>query len=396
MSALMPQSAQDGATTLSRLACHVCGAQELAEIAGYSALPRVTSDCKPFAPGGLLALCGRCGAVQKPATARWRDEASLIYRDYDIYFQSGGVEQSVFDPARGIPRLRSAVLLDHVDALRPLGPTGRVLDVGCGKGTFLSAFQKFRPGWRLFGHELSRANESILMAIPGFEQLFVGQIPERPDGFDLITLVHALEHFEEPMEGLRDLAPKLAPGGMLVVQVPNAGASPFDLAVADHASHFTRDDLARLAQRAGLTPLVVADDWMAKELSLVAVRSDGAAKAEPVVDIESVEDTVFRKVAWLGSVLDQARNAAGKATRFGIFGTSISAMWLYGELASQVDFFVDEDPGRIGELHGRPVVTPDRIPDQATVFLALLPGIARAVAARIGRSDINLEVPPAF
>jgi hypothetical protein len=178
--------------------------------------------------------------------------------------------------------------------------------------------------------------------------------------------------------------------------VPNAGASPFDLAVADHASHFTRNDLVRLAERAGLAPLVVADEWMAKELSLVAVRSDGVARAEPVVEIESVEETISRKVAWLGTVLDQARKAAGRATPFGIFGTSISAMWLYGELADKVDFFVDEDPGRIGELHGRPVVNPDRIPDQATVFVALLPGIATAVAARIGRSDINLEIPPAF
>lgn len=390
----MPEFARDSATTLVDFACRICGAAELTEVSGFSALPRVTSDCKPFASGGQLAVCGRCGAVQKPASVRWRDEAAAIYRDYDIYFQSGGIEQAVFDPAHGIPRLRSQVLLDHVDALRPLGPTGRVIDVGCGKGTFLSAFRKFRPGWQLFGHELSRVNEPILKAIPGFERLYVGEIPDQ--GFDLITLVHALEHFEDPMQGLRDLVPKLAPRGMVVVQVPNAGASPFDLAVADHASHFTREDLVRLAQRAGLTPLIVADNWMAKELSLVAVRGDGAPQLSAGGDVRAIERVMCRRVAWLGAVIDQARAAAGRASRFGIFGTSIAAMWLYGELAGKVDFFVDEDPGRIGQLHGRPVVTPDHVPDQATVFLALLPGIANAVAARIGRPGINLEVPPGF
>ncbi len=380
--------------TLAGFACHVCGAQELLDVPEYSRLPRVTSDCKPFPSGGCLAVCRRCSAVQKPADARWREEVASIYRDYDIYFQSGGVEQSVFDPTRGVPRLRSEVLLERLHAVRPLGEAGTVLDVGCGKGTFLRAFSKFRPDWRLFGHELSRANEHVLAGIPGFECLYTGPIPGLPGGFDLITLVHALEHFEDPVESLRDLAPKLAPGGLVVVEVPNAGASPFDLVVADHASHFTRDDLARLARRAGLTTLIVADDWMAKELSLVARRGDGAAVSPAATDTASVHDPMSRRLGWLRAMLEQARNAARGATGFGIFGTSIAAMWLFGEIGDGVAFFVDEDPSRLRTLHGRPVVTPDRIPEGATVYLALLPEIAGAVAARIGRAGIRLEVPP--
>src|SRR3954454_19647145 len=100
--------------TLAGFNCHVCGAQELGEVAEYTRLPRVTSDCKPFPAGGNLAVCRHCGAVQKAADARWRDEAASIYRNYDIYFQSGGVEQSVFAPAAGLPRRRSQVLLERL------------------------------------------------------------------------------------------------------------------------------------------------------------------------------------------------------------------------------------------------------------------------------------------
>src|SRR3954447_13179360 len=178
--------------TVTGFACHVCGAQELAAVADYERLPRVTSDCKPFPPGGVLAVCHNCGAVQKPANTRWREEAACIYRDYDIYFQSSGVEQSVFDPAAGAPRLRSQVLLEHLNGLRPFATTGTAIDVGCGKGTFLSAFARLHPGWKLAGYELSRANEPVLAEIPGFGRLYTGALSDLPSDFDLITLVHAL------------------------------------------------------------------------------------------------------------------------------------------------------------------------------------------------------------
>jgi hypothetical protein len=135
---------------------------------------------------------------------------------------------------------------------------------------------------------------------------------------------------------------------------------------------------------------------MVKELSLAAVRTEAATKPLTPSDPGAVYDAVARRVEWLGAVLDQARSAANGAGPFGIFGTSVAAMWLYGELESAVDFFVDEDPGRIGSLHGRPVLTPERIPNGATVYLTLIPQVAKAVATRIGRPDVRLEVPPAF
>src|SRR6202008_4980938 len=92
--------------------CRICGAAELHEFEQYRDLPRVTSDCKAFAPGGSLVMCLSCGAAQTPTDAKWLGEIDEIYRAYSPYFQSGGVEQAVFDAARGEPRLRSDVILD--------------------------------------------------------------------------------------------------------------------------------------------------------------------------------------------------------------------------------------------------------------------------------------------
>jgi SAM-dependent methyltransferase len=285
-------------------------------------------------------------------------------------------------------------VLDRVHRISPLGSVGKVLDVGCGKGTFLRAFSEFRPEWRLFGYELSRKNEQVLTQIPNFESLYTGPIAGLPGGVDVISLIHTLEHIQKPIETLQELAPKVATDGIIIVEVPNAGATPFDLLVADHASHFTRVDLKKLFMRAGLAPLVIADDWMAKELSLVAARGNvSSVPAEPS-SATVVHATVIRRLEWLNKLLGDAVKAAQAASTFGIFGTSVAAMWLFGVLGDKVDFFVDEDPGRIGDLHGRPVISPDHIPKHATVYLTLIPEVAYAVAARIKRTDITLQQPP--
>jgi SAM-dependent methyltransferase len=378
----------------SDLICRVCGAAALDEICEFVRLPRVTSDCRPFPAGGRLAVCGECAAVQKPVDSRWEEEAAAIYGGYDVYFQSGGVEQAVFDPATGAPRRRSAVLVDRLAANRPVPETGRVLDVGCGNGALLSAFAEIRPGWRLFGHDLSEINGAALARIPGFERLYTGSIDAVPGGFDLVTLSHSLEHFTEPVVELASLRPKLAAGGCLFIEVPDAAATPFDLLVADHVSHFTADSVSRVLARAGFDPLIVAPDWVVKELSVVA--EPGVGAWPPPLPSTAPRRQVEGQLGWLQAVINGARVAA--TTRpFGLFGTSVAAMWLFGEVGDRVEFFADEDPSRRNrQLLGRPVLHPDDVPASATVYIPLIPSVARAVAARASGSGIKFRLPPPF
>ena len=95
--------------------CKLCGDASLQEFTEYSDLPRVTSDCKPWVAGGRMAICMACGAVQKVADEKWFAEAAAIYRDYEIYHQSAGIEQGVFDPESGVSSRRSQRLADFLD-----------------------------------------------------------------------------------------------------------------------------------------------------------------------------------------------------------------------------------------------------------------------------------------
>lgn len=376
--------------------CRICGGLELHEFSDYPSLARVTSDCKAFPAGGRLMACLSCGAVQKPTDAAWQKEADGIYENYQPYFQSGGVEQAVFDAEIGRPRLRSNVIIDKLAAARGLGDEGALIDVGCGNGVMLKAFAQARPGWRLNGHELSDLHLAELKAIPGFDRFYTGSLEELPGGFDVITMMHALEHFVDPREGLVALRDKLSDTGCLFVEVPNAAVTPFDLLIADHVSHFTRHHLAMVAQRAGLGVQVVADDWVTKELSMIATRSGPVATLPPMPSAREAIERVQGQLDWLHAVVAGARRAIAGGGKFGIFGSSVAAMWLFGVVGDDVSFFVDEDPSRSGaEFLGRPILPPDAVEDGSVVYMTLITPVAKAVASRLQRPGVSYLMPAA-
>ena len=119
-------------------ACLVCKASALEEIEAFRELPRVTSDCKPFAPGGRLFVCAACGALQKSPDERWLAEIRAIYDAYEIYGVAGGSEQLIFMPDGAAPRSRR--LIDTLRKHAALPARGRLIDIGCGNGAALGNF----------------------------------------------------------------------------------------------------------------------------------------------------------------------------------------------------------------------------------------------------------------
>jgi 2-polyprenyl-3-methyl-5-hydroxy-6-metoxy-1,4-benzoquinol methylase len=376
--------------------CKVCRAQALDEIEDYRLLPRVTSDCIAFRDGGRLLVCGHCGAAQSAADEQWRREIEDIYSTYYPYHQAGGMEQPVFDATSGRRKLRSEVIVEKMLAVPGFPHSGLVLDVGCGNGWTLKAFSQ-RGGWRLQGLELNDRNLHLLESIKGFERLHTCEPQDLPEQFDVLSMVHALEHFPEPLAALRKLRSKLASAGRLFVQVPNAEVNPFDYLIADHMMHFTYASLASLAAAAGyqVDSLSV---WVPKELSLVAQPVLHPAGAPAPAPTAAIIDGIHAQISWLRRFIDAAREASTEGSAgvtFGLFGTSIAGTWLAGVLGERVTFFVDEDPHRVGRMHmGRPILTPAQVPRGSILFIALTPAVAAPIAERFSGSGLDLRLPP--
>jgi len=138
----------------------------------------------------------------------------------------------------------------------------KVLDVGCGRGLLLRAFQ--RNGCDVTGTEFSDgacrfAREVLKLPVR------VGLLDELkfPDhSFDVVVMWHVLEHMSDPRPTVAEVARILRPGGIFLVAVPNFGSPEAQLARAGwfhldtprHLSHHTRASLSRILGEAGLSP----------------------------------------------------------------------------------------------------------------------------------------------
>jgi 2-polyprenyl-3-methyl-5-hydroxy-6-metoxy-1,4-benzoquinol methylase len=373
--------------------CHICITGDVCELPEYRSLTRVTSDCKPWPAGGRLGVCTHCGSVQKFVDEQWKSEIASIYADYTIYFQAGGAEQALFLGDAAEPVTRSEWLVRQVIAHTALPATGRLLDIGCGNGALLRAFSRAIPGWTLAGTEQSGATREMVERIPRVEALYTGPLRETPGQFDMISLVHVLEHISHPLELLAGVADKLKPGGILFVEVPNAEENPFDLLIADHVSHFTPATVTALLEAAGYCVGESSQSRMVKEIGALATYVGRRAK-----HVLRPSRGATASLDWLLSVRAAARRARADADGrpFGLFGSSIAATWLAQQVDCAMDFFVDEDPNRQGQIFmGRRVLSPSQAPASSVVFVGVGGGVAGQVARRLSQAHASVTWIPA-
>jgi 2-polyprenyl-3-methyl-5-hydroxy-6-metoxy-1,4-benzoquinol methylase len=162
----------------------------------------------------------------------------------------------------------------------PMVGQGRLLDYGCGRGTFLLRMHK--RGWTVTGLDHS---EEAVQKVRGELGLcaLAGSLPhpELGDGsFDVITMRHSLEREHQPLEMLRAAYRLLAPDGRLIVTASNIDSLPFKwfgphwrgLNLPRHLTHFTPDTLQLMLARAGFdvgpVRMVRHTKWIRKSAQL--------------------------------------------------------------------------------------------------------------------------------
>ncbi len=219
-----------------------------------------------------LRECSNCGMVRlspRPTQA----EFAILYQP-NLYTA----------PRRNLVRhLEGLILRERVGFMRRHVTGRRVLDVGCGNGSFiehlarhgandvwgLEPFQQAPAGVSATLHSRIRC-ESIADA--GFTE----------GSFDIITLWHVLEHLDQPLAALAKLAALLAPRGRLVLEVPNIsshearwlGPQWYNLDAPYHLWHFTPATLRALVSRAGfevthcVTSAITRPVWLLNYLML--------------------------------------------------------------------------------------------------------------------------------
>lgn len=155
--------------------------------------------------------------------------------------------------------------------LQPPAPA-RVLDLGAGEGDFCAAARE--AGCEVIAVEIAPTLLERLQD-QGFEAYSRIEDVERSD-IGLARCHQIVEHLPRPLETLRALAERLAPGGRIELSVPDASRTSADLSCTFWSAG--DDALRPLEHLNGFTPRSLG--WLARQLGLScsAPRATGLAR----------------------------------------------------------------------------------------------------------------------
>lgn len=118
----------------------------------------------------------------------------------------------------GQTRIRSFQTL--IPRVQSYCPTGRWLDVGCSYGWLLTAAQQV--GYLVEGIEPSHSAAAVAEAAG--HRVRQGTYPDvlsETDDYGIVSFIDVLEHLPNPVGVLQQLHSQLAPGGVVIIQVPD-------------------------------------------------------------------------------------------------------------------------------------------------------------------------------
>lgn len=233
-----------------------------------------------------LSVCADCGLV----ITNPRPSLDLLtsfynkpgYECHELHFE--GAQESD-------ARARFEIIEAHCSK-------GVLLDYGCGSGNMLKAASA--RGWsRVAGIEIGKNARSVLKKQDFEVYADLKSAVALRGQVDAVTMIQVLEHLVEPATVLKGVGEMLRPGGILVVEVPNAGSlraliadSVFSRLISRHVQryqafpihlyHFEAFQLKVLLQRHGFKVISLQTLGMGVEelWARPATRTDEAVQSK--------------------------------------------------------------------------------------------------------------------
>ncbi|RMF84222.1 MAG: class I SAM-dependent methyltransferase [Nitrospinota bacterium] len=192
---------------MHQMACHLCGTKHFS----------LLYPLETFA----VVRCQRCGLVSTTLRVDKTVLEQMYGSDYfqerqDYYFENPIVNSHIAKENTNIQDFRRGLSL-----IEEYRSRGRLLDVGCALGIFLSIARE--RGWEVYGVDISPYAASYAQKVLGLDvvagEIEDAQFPSR--WFDVVTLWDVIEHLPDPSRSLQEIHRTLKDDGLLLVNTPN-------------------------------------------------------------------------------------------------------------------------------------------------------------------------------
>lgn len=142
-------------------------------------------------------------SYNKSPKLKLNGQQSLLYKIYSVLLKS--------NISRSYPKLR---------------PSERLLDIGCGNGTFLLQLRQLYPRSLLYGNDIvvssKLAKQLAKDKIEINNDINLAKFPDK--FFDYICLNHVIEHLQDPQTALSNMRRVLKDKGSIIIATPNTSS----------------------------------------------------------------------------------------------------------------------------------------------------------------------------
>ncbi|MBV9387839.1 MAG: class I SAM-dependent methyltransferase [Chroococcidiopsidaceae cyanobacterium CP_BM_ER_R8_30] len=250
-----------------------------------------------------IVRCNYCGLMY--ASPRYKLVDS---KNYELYEPEGllfGVEEYQDHPYRWRYDKEQFQCQDYKELknfLNTLKPQrGRLLEVGCSMGQLLDLFRQ--DGWDVQG--VDPWKEAALFTS---QKMNIACSPTTLEGaafennlFDVVLMLHVIEHVDNPLGTLQEVFRVLKPGGYLVLETPRYDTLMFKIfgrrersvSCDGHVYFFTTDSLQSLYERVGFQ--TIRREYNGRSLNLSRFCWNIAVMTKN----ESLQEIVRRMTYWL-------------------------------------------------------------------------------------------------
>lgn len=362
---------------IERTACPLCGGERVDAL--YTLQHQGGDYIGSYASS--IVQCVRCGFIfQNP-----QPTSEMLLRYY-LHDQSSSGQISR-DRSRGSAYWRlMESLAKMVGELNPR-KGAKLLDVGSGSGTIVQMLREF---YEVEAEGIDPAPKAVALAresgIPVSQyslEDFSGQA--KSGRYQIVTMFNVLEHLKNPRTLIARVRDLLAPGGHLVITVPDSRRPFLTLAEFfsyEHLSHFSSDTLANLLQAEGFR----IDHWDAPPgtfplLRFWATRVSKKKKLAAVQDQATAEviraysrDKADLHERYVRQILPMMRHYKNQGRRIALYGAGAHSRYLFAhhDLSNLIDTVLESDQRKWGSRFGRLTVQSPSVLDTGDVDVCLI------------------------